>query len=104
MLFNSISFALFLPIVFILYWFLFNSKRFVLRNLILLVISYFFYCSWDWRFLSLIFISSLLDFLIGNSIHKYNDIEESKQSDLNVLKDIQTKKKILLWISIISNI
>lgn len=104
MLFNSISFALFLPIVFLLYWFLFNRKRLVLRNLFLLVVSYFFYGSWDWRFLSLIFISSLLDFLVGNSLHKYNEIEASHQSDLNVLKGIRSKKKILLGVSVISNI
>ena len=53
MLFNSIEFAIFLPIVFILYWF-FANKNLKLQNLLLLSASYFFYAWWDWRFLSLI--------------------------------------------------
>jgi D-alanyl-lipoteichoic acid acyltransferase DltB (MBOAT superfamily) len=64
MLFNSFAFAVFLPLVFILYWGFFN-KSVLRRNLFLLAMSYVFYGWWDWRFLSLIVISSLTDFLIG---------------------------------------
>lgn len=64
MLFNSIDFAIFLPIVFAAYW-LVGKKQITIQNLILLVASYVFYGWWDWRFLSLIFISSLADYLIG---------------------------------------
>jgi len=64
MLFNSIQFAIFLPIVFLLYWF--PTRTNVLwQNRLLLVSSYFFYACWDWRFLFLLFFSTLLDFLTG---------------------------------------
>lgn len=61
MFFNSISFAVFLPIVFLLYWFVAN-KNFKLQNILLLLASYFFYASWDWRFLFLLVFSTFLDF------------------------------------------
>ena len=64
MLFNSIEFAIFLPIVFILYWF-FTSKNLKLQNLLLLFSSYFFYGWWDWRFLTLIVFSSSIDYIVG---------------------------------------
>lgn len=64
MLFNSIDFAIFLPIVFAAYW-LVGKKQITIQNLVILVASYVFYGWWDWRFLSLIFISSLADYLIG---------------------------------------
>lgn len=64
MLFNSIEFAIFLPVVFILYWFIFN-RNLRSQNALLIVASYFFYGWWDWRFLSLLFFSSLVDFLVG---------------------------------------
>ena len=59
MLFNSLEFGLFLPIVFIFYWFIFN-KNLKVQNILLLVVSYIFYGWWDWRFLSLIAFSSFL--------------------------------------------
>ncbi len=64
MLFNSIDFGIYLPVVFLLYWLVFN-KELRLRNLFLLVISYIFYGWWDWRFLSLIIFSSFLDYFVG---------------------------------------
>jgi alginate O-acetyltransferase complex protein AlgI len=64
MLFNSINFALFLPIVFILYWFVAN-KNLKAQNILLLCASYFFYACWDWRFLFLLIFSTLLDFFTG---------------------------------------
>ncbi|MDO7136433.1 MBOAT family O-acyltransferase [Algibacter lectus] len=67
MLFNSFEYLLFLPTVFLLYWFVFN-KNLRLQNAFLLVISYFFYGLWDWRFLSLIIFSSIIDFYCGNAI------------------------------------
>lgn len=64
MLFNSLSFALFLPVVFILYWFVTNrSLKF--QNSLLLLASYFFYGSWDYRFLFLLIFSTLLDYFTG---------------------------------------
>ena len=66
MLFNSLSFILFLPIVFLVYWKL--SKRLKWQNLWVLFASYVFYGWWDWRFLSLIFASTLVDYFIGLKI------------------------------------
>ena len=68
MLFNSLPFFLFFPIVFVVYWLL--SKYRVLQNVLLLVASYVFYGWWDPRFLILIFISSLADYLIGLQLSK----------------------------------
>ena len=69
MLFNSFDFGLFLPIVFILYW-LIGSNRTKQQNILLLCASYFFYGIWDWRFLILIFLSSIVDYLAGLGIEK----------------------------------
>ncbi len=69
MLFNSYEFALFAPIAFLLYWFVFQ-RNLKVQNFYLLVISYIFYGWWDWRFLGLIFFSSGVDYLIGLTIDK----------------------------------
>ena len=69
MLFNSIEFALFLPVVFLAYWFIF-PKNLKVQNLFLLGVSYFFYGWWDWRFLFLIAFSSLVDFGVGVSLKR----------------------------------
>ncbi|MFA7131985.1 MAG: MBOAT family O-acyltransferase [Bacteroidales bacterium] len=64
MLFNSLNFAIFFPIVFIIYWgFLKNSLKY--QNLLLLVSSCFFYACWDWRFLFLLFASIVLVYFSG---------------------------------------
>jgi alginate O-acetyltransferase complex protein AlgI len=88
MLFNSIEFAIFLPIVFLLYWFVTN-KNLKLQNAFLILASYFFYGWWDWRFLSLIVFSSSVDYLIGIALSKQENIK---------------KRKILLLTSIAVNI
>ncbi|HLP36088.1 MBOAT family O-acyltransferase [Lacibacter sp.] len=74
MLFNSTIFAIFLPIVFVLYWFVTGNKLW-LQNLMLLCSSYIFYGWWDWRFLFLLLFSTLLDYFSGIKIH-----EAEKQS------------------------
>lgn len=88
MLFNSIDFAIFLPIVFVLYWFVTN-KNLKLQNLLIVIASYLFYGWWDWRFLFLIFFSSIVDFTIGNLLGK----EKGPK-----------KRKYLLWISLSINL
>jgi D-alanyl-lipoteichoic acid acyltransferase DltB (MBOAT superfamily) len=88
MLFNSIDFAIFLPIVFILYWFVTN-KNLKLQNFLVVVASYVFYGWWDWRFLSLILFSTIVDFIVGQKLRN----EENK-----------IKRKALLWISIMVNL
>ena len=67
MLFNSIDFAIFLPIVFLLYWFV-AQKNLKLQNALIVVASYVFYGWWDWRFLSLIIFSTVVDYTIGQSL------------------------------------
>lgn len=67
MLFNSIDFAIFLPIVFFLYWFVFKKSN-KGQNMLLLVSSYIFYGWWDWRFLFLIFLSTVIDYSVGLSL------------------------------------
>ena len=88
MLFNSIDFAIFLPIVFILYWFVTN-KNLKLQNFLIVSASYLFYGWWDWRFLSLILFSTIVDFTIGRQLKK----EEN-----------QRNRKALLWTSILINL
>lgn len=66
MLFNSIEFLVFLPIVFLLYWFVFRGRRW--QNMLVLVASYVFYGWWDWRFLILIFFTSLCSYVSGIAI------------------------------------
>ncbi len=69
MLFNSFEYLLFFPLVFILYWFIFN-KSLKIQNFFLVACSYFFYACWDWRFLFLLAFSTVLDFVSGLMIDK----------------------------------
>ncbi len=64
MLFNSLVFFVFLPIVFVGYW-LVSNKNLKLQNIILLIGSYTFYGWWDYRFLSLIAASTIVDYFVG---------------------------------------
>ncbi|HKM93177.1 MAG TPA: MBOAT family O-acyltransferase [Prolixibacteraceae bacterium] len=86
MLFNSFEFAILLIITFALYWLSGTQK---LRNLIMLSASYIFYGFWDWRFLSLIVISSLADFIIGEAIYKQNK---------------RSRQRLLLFLSLFINL
>lgn len=88
MLFNSLDFAIFLPIVFLLYWFVAN-KNLKIQNLLIVISSYVFYGWWDWRFLSLIIFSTAVDYLIGIALLKVEN---------------QIKRKLLLWTSIVVNL
>jgi len=88
LLFNSIEFAFFLPIVFILYWFVLNRNR-KLQNTFILFSSYIFYGWWDWRFLTLIFLSSIIDYIVGRKL----SVESNEK-----------KRKLLLFTSIFFNI
>jgi len=66
LLFNSFDFLLFLPATLVIYHLLGHGKR----NLFLLAASYFFYGSWDWRFLGLILLSTAVDFHCGKALHR----------------------------------
>lgn len=87
MLFNSIDFAIFLPIVFAIYWGL--KKHLKAQNFFIAVVSYVFYGMWDWRFLFLILFSTAVDYTMG----LYIDKSKSKQN-----------RKFFLWISILVNL
>lgn len=69
MLFNSLSFLVFFPIVFILYWFVFPKKR-KGQNIMLLVASCYFYATWNYKFLFLLLFSILLDFFSALKIEQ----------------------------------
>ena len=88
MLFNSIQFAVFLPIVFFLYWFV-ASKNLKFQNILLLASSYFFYACWDYRFLFLLIFSTLLDY--------YSGIKISESAS-------KSGKRFWFWLSIIINL
>lgn len=83
MLFNSIEFLIFLPVVFLLYWFVFN-RNLKLQNLFVVVVSYVFYGWWDWRFLLLIAFTSFCSWGSGILIEKYRD-KPKKAKTVNVL-------------------
>ncbi len=84
MLFNSFDFALFLPIALLLYWYV-VGKNLKLQNLLIVIASYIFYGWWDWRFLSLIVFSTLVDYTVGVLLSK---------------EEKALKRKLLLWTSI----
>jgi D-alanyl-lipoteichoic acid acyltransferase DltB (MBOAT superfamily) len=88
MLFNSLDFAIFLPVVFAIYWALprHNTR---LKNLFLVVASYVFYSFWDWRFLGLIVISTAMDYGLGLAI----GAQENRR-----------RRKMLLLVSVVVNI
>lgn len=88
MLFDSIHFAFFLPVVFVLYWFVFN-KKLKQQNVLLLVASYFFYSCWDYRFLFLLIFSTLLDYFTGLKMYK---------------AETAYRKKWWFWLSITVNL
>lgn len=86
MLFNSIDFAIFLPIVFVLYWFVFKNIR--LQNVLIVAASYTFYGWWDARFLGLILFSTVVDFYVGKQL----------------AREDYRHRKLLLWISLCTNL
>lgn len=88
MLFNSIDFAVFLPIVFALYWFV-AQRNLKQQNLLIVVASYLFYGWWDYRFLALIAFSTIVDFTVGGLLEKARN---------------QRERKMLLWSSIAVNL
>lgn len=72
MFFNSVDFALFLPLVFAVYWLL-QDRALTWQNGFILAASYIFYGWWDWRFLSLIIFSSVVDFSVGRQLGLTDD-------------------------------
>ena len=88
MLFNSIDFAIFFTVVFAIYWMV-RSENYKAQNVIIIISSYIFYGWWDWRFLSLIILSTFVDFFVGQLLADQNCIN---------------KRKLLLFTSIIVNI
>ncbi|MBO9204766.1 MULTISPECIES: MBOAT family O-acyltransferase [Niastella] len=87
MLFNSLPFLVFLPIVFGLYWYVFN-KQLRWQNCLLLIASYFFYGWWSWQFMALLALSTFLDYVYGFSVASPN----------------RKKARLFLWLSVINNL
>lgn len=88
MLFNTIEFFIFLPTVYVLYWFVVN-KTLKLQNLLILLSSYVFYGWWDYRFLSLILLSTIVDYFIALRIQR---------------STFERNRKLLLWGSMLFNL
>lgn len=88
MLFNSLGYLFFLPIVFLIYWYL-NNKKLEYQNIFLLLVSYYFYSCWDWRFLFLLIFSTALDYFTAIKMFES--------------KTIKTKK-FWFWLSILINL
>ncbi|RIV74402.1 MBOAT family O-acyltransferase [Flagellimonas aequoris] len=78
MIFNSIEFFIFLPLVFSIFW-VFAKRGVKTQNFILLVASYVFYGWWDYRFLSLIVLSTLVDYVVGRKIYASQDRSHQKK-------------------------
>jgi D-alanyl-lipoteichoic acid acyltransferase DltB (MBOAT superfamily) len=86
-IFNSLEFLIFLPLVFILYWFVFD-KKLSLQNGLILVASYFFYGWWSWKFMGLLMLSTILDYKYGFYVASSN----------------RKRAKMFLWLSVINNL
>jgi len=76
MLFNSLEFLVFLPIVFVLYWFVFQKREW--QNLLIVIASYVFYGWWDWRFQFLIAFTSVCSYYSGLLIEYYRGRENEE--------------------------
>ncbi len=85
MVFNSLEFLLFFPLIYLVYLKL-NQKK---QNVFLLISSYFFYGYWDYRFLSLLFVSTIVDYFAAIQI------ENSEN---------EKTKKYFLYLSLFSNL
>ena len=88
MLFNSVDFAIFFPIMYVIYWSI-NKTRLNIQNIFIVFSSYFFYACWDYRFLSLIILSTIIDYFSALKI----------ASEKN-----QNKRKLILYVSVFSNL
>ncbi len=88
MIFNSFEFLIFLPLVFLIYW-LIGSKKTQWQNNFIVVCSYFFYGWWDWRFVFLLLLSTLIDYYFGIIVHQTQDLK---------------RRKTFLWLSILNNL
>jgi len=86
--FDTLDFGLFLPMVFFLYWFVFNHNI-RLQNAFVVAASYVFYSWWDWRFLFLMAFSSALDFLVGLGL------KSEKRTNF---------RRYYLWVSLVGNL
>jgi len=87
MLFNSLAFFIFLPAVFMLYWFVFN-RSLRIQNMLVLVASYFFYGWWSWEFMGLLVLCTLMDYGYAFGVASEN----------------RNRAKIFLWLSIVNNL
>ncbi len=125
MLFNSFEFLLFLPIVFLLYWFVFGSyapkwlrwlSNLKMQNFFIVVVSYIFYGWWDWRFLLLIALTSFCSWGSGVLIATVEtrllrlpasgcvSREETNHTDKRRTIGASLQRKIILWANIILNL
>lgn len=106
MLFNSLEFAFFLPIVFLIYWFVLQ-KNLKLQNLFIVIVSYIFYGWWDYRFLFLIALTSFCSWYSGVLIGKFRGKAEQNIAEATPNAEGKTKQsisKIILVSNIVLNL
>lgn len=103
MLFNSIEFVVFLPIVFVLYWFCCN-RNLRLQNLLVVAASYVFYGWWDWRFLVLIAITSMCSWISGILMYKIDNIRPVNGDQFAINKMVGRKRRFVAAANIVLNI
>ncbi len=113
MLFNSFEFLLFLPIVFLLYWFVFGSyapkwfawlSNLKMQNFFIIVVSYIFYGWWDWRFLLLIALTTICSYVSGILISRVSSPQPTNNHDTPPPTHFARKSKIYLWSNIVLNL
>ena len=113
MLFNSIEFALFLPIVFLLYWFVFDyalhgcKRQLWWQNLFVLVASYVFYGWWNWKFLLLIALTTLCSYgsglLIAKACERQNPMGGGNSSQ-SINRLCILSPRFWLWANVLLNL
>lgn len=85
MLFNSSEFIIFLLLAYFSYWFIFK-KNLLIQNFFLLAVSYLFYGWWDWRFVFLLILSTLIDYFFGRLVY------------------YKKQKKLYMWLCVANNL
>jgi alginate O-acetyltransferase complex protein AlgI len=93
MLFTSISYLFFLPSVFLIYWIFRNNYKW--QNSILFLASYYFYSCWDYRFVILLLISTIVDFYAGLKISQSGTRKQKKKwMLLSIILNLHIPRKV----------
>ena len=107
MLFHSLAFAIFFPLVLALYMLLLR-RRLLAQNVLLLLASYIFYGWWDWRFLSLIWLSTIIDYCCGLALDRRQAAAETASAAATQTEPAYQyqprTRKLILTVSLVANL